>query len=115
MIFFSLLSNLLLPLGLLAFAIHTLRRTRDASQPLSPADRRWRMAAVGLLSLVVAGFGLCGGGGTVMGLMSVLGANGSSGEARSYGLMFLVTGLIGLAIAGACFWVLRRYRREERH
>ena len=100
------------PVALLAFAVYTVRRTRDGTQPLSPADQRWRMLSVGLLGLTVAGFGLCGGGGTVMGLMSVLGDRSGS-EARGYGMMFLVMGLIGLAVAGACYGVLRKYRRED--
>lgn len=100
------------PVALLAFAVYTVRRTRDGTQPLSPADQRWRMLSVGLLGLTVAGFGLCGGGGTVMGLMSVLGDRSGS-EARGYGMMFLVMGLLGLVIAGACYWVLRKYRRED--
>ena len=77
--------------------------------PLSPSDRLWRKASLVVMVLLVAGFGLCGGFGTVAGLMSLFGS--ASSEARSYGVMFLVPGLVGLVIALIGLWLLRKYRR----
>jgi uncharacterized membrane protein YfcA len=114
MFFLSWLTNPLLVIALVALAIYTLRRTREPAGELSESDRRWRMLAVGVLGFFVLGFGVCGAFGTVAGLMSLLGqGGGSAGEARAYGTMFLIAGLLGLAVAGLGVWLLRRYQRRD--
>jgi small neutral amino acid transporter SnatA (MarC family) len=105
---------LLNPLTLLigvVLAVRHLKRTRDPQQPLSVGDQRRRTVALGLLIFLVAGFGLCGGFGTYAGVASYFGS--SSGEARAYGILFLVPGLVGLALAAVGLWLLRKYRRPE--
>jgi fluoride ion exporter CrcB/FEX len=111
MSFLTLAFNVLPALLLLFLAVRALQRTRDPAVPMSPADRRWRQAALALMWLLVAGFGFCGGFGTFAGLSSFFGA--SSTEARAYAQMFLVLGVCGLLVAGAGLWVIRRYRRTE--
>jgi len=103
------LFTLVPPLALLVLAVRTLKRTRDPAVPLSPADLGWRNASLALLVLSVAGFGLCGGFGTFAGLSSFMGS--ASSEARAYGTLFLVPGVVGLLIALIGVWLLRKYRR----
>jgi hypothetical protein len=105
----SLFFSPLLWLPLLGIAWWILRRTRDLPGPLSPSDRRWRQAAVVVLGLFVAGFGVCGAFGTVAGIGTLLGNSG--GEARGYAVMFAIPGLIGLGLAALGVWLLRKHRR----
>jgi TRAP-type C4-dicarboxylate transport system permease large subunit len=100
-----------LPLAILVLAVRKLKRTQDPGVPLSLRDQRWRQAALALMWLLVAGFGLCGGFGTFAGLSSFAGS--SSSESRAYGQLFLAFGLCGLLIALACAWVIRKYRRRK--
>jgi hypothetical protein len=100
------------PLTLLAafgWAVWMLRGTAALPGPLSERQRRGRTLALAALVVLVAGFGLCGGAGTVMGLSTLL---GNSAEARAYGQLFLVPGVLGLAVAALCLWLMRRYRRR---
>ena len=108
---FMMLALNVLPLAVLVLAVRKLRRTQDPDVPLSLRDKRWRQAALALMWLLVAGFGLCGGFGTFAGLSSFAGS--SSSESRAYGQLFLAFGLCGVVIALACAWVIRRYRRRE--
>jgi uncharacterized oligopeptide transporter (OPT) family protein len=103
--------NPLLLIALIVFAVLTLSRTRDPSKALSPADRRWRIAALGVMLFFVLGFGLCGAFGTVAGLVSLL--DQTSGEARAYGVIFLLPGLVGLALAAVGVFLLRKHRRAK--
>lgn len=110
----AMVSSLLLnPVSLVALlALYQWRRTGQAPDPLSPGQKRWRQAALVVLVLMVAGFGLCGGAGTLMGLYSVFTAS-ASGEARAYGWMFVIVGGAGVAVAGTLGWLIRRYRRDD--
>lgn len=101
-----------LTLLLAAFlALRHLKRTRDQPGSLSASERRWRGVALGVMGLWVAGFGLCGGFGTYAGLASYFSAKAGS-EGRAYAVVFLVPGLIGLALALGGLWLLRKYRRN---
>ena len=107
---FLMLAINVLPLAILVLAVRKLKRTQNSAVPLTIRDQRWRQAALALMWLLVAGFGLCGGFGTFAGLSSFAGS--SSSESRAYGQIFLAFGLCGVAIALAGVWVLRRYRRR---
>ncbi|SDF58436.1 hypothetical protein SAMN05428966_11783 [Massilia sp. PDC64] len=63
-----------------------------------------------ILSLALAGFGLCGAFGTIGGLA---GLSDSSAEGRGIGQLMLICGLAGLAIAGVCLYVVVRLRRKR--
>lgn len=67
-----------------------------------------RRGAITVLLLGVVGLGVCGGGGTIVGLMSLL-ATGNRNE--DYGVMFLIVGLPGLIVAlilGRWLWNVTR-------
>ncbi|HSI48265.1 MAG TPA: hypothetical protein VLA61_08355 [Ideonella sp.] len=111
-LFASLMILLFNPLTLIAvfgWAVWMLRGTAALPGPLSEGQRRGRVLALAALVVLVAGFGLCGGAGTVMGLA---GLRETSSEARAYSTLFLVPGLLGLAVALLCLWLMRRYRRR---
>jgi nitric oxide reductase large subunit len=93
------------------FAVLKLRSTAAKDGPLTAAESRWRTVALVILVVEVTGLGLCGGFGTLAGLVS-LAQGGAHTEAGAYGLMFLVVGIPGLALAGLGLWILRKYRRE---
>ncbi|WP_322404207.1 hypothetical protein [Massilia luteola] len=63
-----------------------------------------------MLSLALAGFGLCGAVGTFGGIVSM---SDSSAESRGIGQLMLICGLAGLAIAGACLFFVLRLRRKR--
>jgi hypothetical protein len=63
-----------------------------------------------ILSLALAGFGLCGAVGTFGGIVSM---SDSSAESRGIGQLMLWCGLIGLAIAGVCLFFVLRLRRKR--
>ena len=63
-----------------------------------------------ILSLALAGFGLCGAIGTFGGIVSM---SDASAESRGIGQLMLWCGLIGLAIAGACLFFVLRLRRKR--
>jgi len=104
------LFNPLTLLAVFAWAVWMLRGTAGLPGPLSDGQRRGRVLALVALVVLVAGFGLCGGAGTVMGLV---GLRETSAEARAYAPLFLVPGLLGLAVASLCLWLMRRYRRQD--
>lgn len=63
-----------------------------------------------ILSLALVGFGLCGALGTIGG---IAGMSGASAEGRGIGQLMLWCGLIGLAIAAVCLFVVLRVRRKR--
>ena len=105
-----LLFNPLTLLAVFAWAVWMLRGTAALPGALSERQRRGRVLALAALTVLVAGFGLCGGAGTVMGLATL---GDTSGEARGFGVLFLVPGLLGVAVALLCVWLIRRYRRRD--
>ena len=65
-----------------------------------------------ILSLALAGFGLCGALGTLGGLDGVSHPS-TGGEGENFAPLMLWCGLAGLAIAGIClFFVLRLQRKR---
>lgn len=102
------LTLLLVLVVAIILAITTLRRTRDVPHPMSANDSRSRALALFVLVMLVAGFGLCGGAGFALGVVGFLAVDGADG----YAMLTLVPGLIGLIIAGAGAWVLRKFRRS---
>lgn len=102
------LLNPLLWLLPVVVAVWYLRQHRN-DPPSSQGSRRLlRGLSIAMLVLFVGGFGVCGAFGVVTGIAS---AFGSSGEARSYGMLFLIVGGIGLAIAAFATWLFRRLIR----
>lgn len=101
------LFNPLIVLLVIIGAVVYMKRARPGG---SPGQRFARGLWIALLVLFTAGFGLCGGFGVVAGLASVA----ESGESRAYGLMFLVAGGIGVAIALLTGWALRSTLRRLR-
>ena len=61
-----------------------------------------------ILSLAVAGFGLCGAIGTFSGLAGL-----SSPGPENFSSVALVFGLIGLGIAFVCGWIVVRLLRKR--
>jgi heme/copper-type cytochrome/quinol oxidase subunit 2 len=103
-----LLLNPVTLIAVFAWAVWRLRSTASAPEPLSEGQRRGRMLALAALVLLVGGFGLCGGAGTVAGVMGL----SAGGEGAGYAMLFLLPGLAGLAVALLCVAMLRRYRRR---
>ena len=67
----------------------------------------------GVLSLALAGFGLCGALGTFGGLVGLSDASGGGGEGENFAPAMLTCGLVGLAIAGVCLFFVRRLQRQH--
>jgi hypothetical protein len=63
-----------------------------------------------ILSLALAGFGLCGALGTFGGVVAM---SDSSAESRGIGQLMVWCGLAGLAIAGVCLFFVRRLQRKR--
>ncbi|WP_413672621.1 hypothetical protein ACEN9H_26140 [Massilia cellulosiltytica] len=61
-----------------------------------------------ILSLALAGFGLCGAAGTFSGLAGL-----SSPGPENFSSVALVLGLIGLGIAFVCGWIVVRLWRKR--
>jgi uncharacterized membrane protein YfcA len=101
----------LLWLVLVGLAIWQLRRTQRDPAKLAGRGQLWRRAAIVLLMLIVGGFGICGGWGVVTGVASM---GGQDRQSASYGVIFLVVGGAGLALALVLGWVLYRYTRSAK-
>ncbi|MFM2066035.1 MAG: hypothetical protein RLZZ584_944 [Pseudomonadota bacterium] len=103
---------LVMSMLVIGFAISTLRRTRPLPHPLSARDRLGRTLALILLTVPVAGFGLCGGWGLFGGVTMILGG-ARDGEMLLLAVLMLVAGLTGLAIAVGAIGALTRNRRRQ--
>jgi hypothetical protein len=57
-----------------------------------------RALLTAILCVLLVGFGVCGAFGAVNGVLSV-----GSSEGRPWGLLFITSGVIGLAIAWLCW------------
>jgi len=66
-----------------------------------------------ILSLALVGFGLCGAAGTISGLAGMSRPSTGGGENLNLAPAFLLYGLIGLAIAGVCLFLIRRLQRKR--
>lgn len=90
---------------LIALALLALRwQTREAGNP-------WlRMALLAFLMLTVTGFGLCGAWGAGLGLTMLI---GSGTAERGWWPVFVVPGLVGLALAGLIYWLTQKARRPR--
>jgi len=66
-----------------------------------------------ILSLALVGFGLCGAVGTINGLAGISRPSTGGGENLNLAPAFLMCGLIGLAIAGVCLFLVRRLQRKR--
>lgn len=106
---FGLLNPLLWLLPVVV-AVWYLRQHRNDRIPVEGSGKLLRGLSIAMLVLFVGGFGVCGAFGVVTGIAS---AFGGSGEARSYGMIFLIVGGIGLAIAAFATWLFRRLIRPS--
>jgi uncharacterized BrkB/YihY/UPF0761 family membrane protein len=104
---FGLLNPLLWLLPVVV-AVWYLRQHRDEPRPTEGRRRLLRGLSITMLVLFVGGFGVCGAFGVISGVAS---AFSGSGESRAYGMIFLIVGGIGLAIAAFAFWLFRRLIR----
>ena len=106
MTLFTLLLNPFIGLLPVLAALWYLRRHRNDAPGEGPV---WlRGLCIVLLVLFVAGFGLCGAWGTVVGVVSLVAGGG--GE-RGYAPIFLIVGGAGLGIAVGLGWAFRRLIR----
>lgn len=106
---FGLLNPLLWLLPVVV-AVWYLRRHRNEPRPTESRGKLMRVLAIAMLVLFVGGFGVCGAFGVVSGVAS---AFSGSGEARAYGMIFLIVGGGGVAIAVFATWLFRRLIRPS--
>jgi uncharacterized membrane protein YdfJ with MMPL/SSD domain len=66
-----------------------------------------------ILSLALVGFGLCGAVGTISGLAGISSPSTGGSEDWNLAPAFLFYGLIGLAIAGLCLFLVLRLQRKR--
>jgi len=67
---------------------------------------------IALLSVALVGFGLCGAAGTIGGL-AVISWPSTGGHYMNLPAVLLIYGLMGLAIAGVCLFLVRRLQRKR--
>ncbi len=94
------------------YAFYFLRSTREVKGPLTKGQARVRVLSLVVLCFFIAGIGICGGFGTVAGLMTLLDANAGS-EGRAFAPLFLVPGLVGLLIAVGGGLAIHKNRRQD--
>lgn len=104
------LLNPLLWLLPVVLAVWYLRRHRNDPRPAQGPRTVLRWLAIAMMVLFVGGFGVCGAFGVVTGVASAFSA---SSESRSYGMIFLIVGGIGVAVAVVSGWLFRRLTRPS--